>query len=397
MANNNGRLTIYTAYPRFFLVVRRWFALGLLICAQVSIQLVAQSSTPQMVATTTTAVSFPPAQLQIFGDVFVDSKFLYEVRAETNPLGVSDDLLRLLHSSPNNVVNFEGVATNHKIKFGDKIFHLQMPTHVPQRLTNLGVNLATLGNNHSMDFGLHGLFDSLALLKRSGIRSFGADLNAQLASSPAVVVLPDRSLCLFSFAKTYPASTWATARFAGTANPPVGVIDSLIKKCHAKGMSSIVIFHWGRELEKTPQPYQRDLARACIDSGAIAVIGHHPHVLQEVEVYKGVPIFYSIGNFLFSSLPTHSVQEGAVIRLTFDGGGPLAFDVVQLQVNNRLVKFRTRLLQDGEKSALDDMLKIQGPACQKKLNPGFWSCQFAAPTAPMDATTPSLAPMPNAK
>lgn len=369
MADNNSRCINYTTGP--YARARGWllfpvFAFAIWLISGASL---AQSSLEHEIMRS--------ADIQFFGDVFIDSKFLAEIKGEPTPLGVSPDLLNLLNSSLHNIVNFEGVATNQRIKFGDKTFHLRMPGEVAGRLASLGVSAATMANNHSMDFGLFGLMESLIHLHRAGIHTVGADLNATMASAPLIIDTPTRSICVFSFAKTYPKSTWATDRFAGTANPTPQDIDTKIKACKAQGMSSIAVFHWGRELERTPQGYQRDLAHACIDAGAIAVIGHHPHLLQEVEVYKGVPIFYSIGNFLFSSYPMHSSQEGMAVRLVFDQTETPAFDLIQLQVNNRLVKFRTRLLSANEPARLDEMLKSQGSSCVKRSSPGSWTCRFS--------------------
>lgn len=321
--------------------------------------------------------SLPKAHVQFFGDVFIDHKFLGQAAlAPTNPLGISDDLQSLLRSSFYNIANFEGVVTSNRMKFGDKTFHLRMPTNVPSHLARLRIDAASIGNNHSMDFGLFGLFETMARLNRAGIATFGAGLNSSHAFQPLLAHLPGQSLCVFSFAKTYPASTWATTHFAGVANPSPAYISRLIQKCTQDGFATIVVFHWGRELEKTPQTYQRDLAHSCIDAGAMAVIGHHPHVLQDIEVYDGAPIFYSVGNFLFSSAPVHSVQEGVSVRLILNQQGP-SFDIVPLQVNNRLINFQTRLLQESEPTSLDQILQTHGDHCKKRQAPKSWTCRFS--------------------
>jgi len=91
--------------------------------------------------------------------------------------------------------------------------------------------------------------------------------------------------------------------------------------------------HWGWELNPRPTERQRQLARTMIDAGADAVVGGHPHVTQGVEIFRGKPIVYSLGNFLFDGFDQPEGRLGWVLRLTVDRGGVVAWDTVAAQMD----------------------------------------------------------------
>ncbi len=108
----------------------------------------------------------------------------------------------------------------------------------------------------------------------------------------------------------------------------------------------VVSFHWGSELMTTPKDYQRELARLAIDHGAQVVLGHHPHVLQGVEHYRGGIIYYSLGNFAFGSY-SKNASTSALARVTLQDGVVAAAEVLPLSVYNLEVAFRPQPLSRG--------------------------------------------------
>ena len=97
-----------------------------------------------------------------------------------------------------------------------------------------------------------------------------------------------------------------------------------IAECHASGDKVVVLIHWGIERDEMPQEYQRALARRYIDAGADLVIGSHPHVLQGIEYYKGKPILYSLGNFVFGSV----IPQTMMVRVELDEANQAVLSVV---------------------------------------------------------------------
>jgi poly-gamma-glutamate synthesis protein (capsule biosynthesis protein) len=186
-----------------------------------------------------------------------------------------------------------------------------------------------------------------------------------------------RTVCAFAFSRSLPESFWAKKWRAGTANASFTQTKKLISECNNRGFFTIGIFHWGAELMPKPKDYQKKLARLVVDGGADLVLGHHPHILQSVEIYKGKMIAYSIGNSLFGTLTTGRIQEGIAVRIIFSQKNPklVTYDLVPLNVNNSQIKFIPRPLLKGE----DDALAKHMPSdrrCREVASKRLWRCNL---------------------
>lgn len=168
-----------------------------------------------------------------------------------------------------------------------------------QSLRDSGINMVTLANNHAfdcLDEGFHRLRDVLDDL---GIPWFGAGDNFEEAFRPVILDVGGIS---FAFLGVVDESS-APSHFAGKSTRGVAPLDTEIvclKIKELRGQVDHVILapHWGEERFRLPSPEQVDQAHTFVDAGASMVLGHHPHVLQGVEIYRGAPIAYSLGNFL---------------------------------------------------------------------------------------------------
>lgn len=144
---------------------------------------------------------------------------------------------------------------------------------------------------------------------------------------------------------TLPVEFWATPEQCGTAYPHTGRLKQIIQKMKDETDLVVVSFHWGGELETTPKSYQQSYAHRVIDYGADLVIGHHPHVLQGLELYKGRLIAYSLGNYVFGSY-SQNARVSMILQLFFDRRGPLiAAKVIPISVYNAETQFQPRLLK----------------------------------------------------
>jgi poly-gamma-glutamate synthesis protein (capsule biosynthesis protein) len=190
-----------------------------------------------------------------------------------------------------------------------------------------GWDAVSIGNNHMMDFAEDGLRETRALLTEQSVVFAGAGSNLAEASAPAIYVLEDGTkvglLSAMAFQSTKGLSKTSPAKrsAAGVHGLDLGgALTEKSKKRLADWIKSaskrcdvlVVGFHWGVEKKTVPNPYQVALGRAAIDAGASIVWGHHPHVLQGAELYRGRPIFYSTGN-LISALPGNT----ALFELVF--------------------------------------------------------------------------------
>jgi poly-gamma-glutamate capsule biosynthesis protein CapA/YwtB (metallophosphatase superfamily) len=220
---------------------------------------------------------------------------------------------------------------------GKKYTYRTAPRHAGV-LTAGGFHTVTLANNHAMDFGPEGVEDTLKNLDAAKIRHTGAAMSESAAKEPVEVTLGGKTFIFLAFAYTYPLESHAKGAKPGTYFASVPSITRETARARKKADRVIVFIHAGVEYEHKVHPDQRLLARAAVDAGADAVVGHHPHVLQEIEEYRGKPIVYSLGNFVFGT--DNPKAEGAVLGLAFSPEGKISADLTVLEVNNRLVAYQ---------------------------------------------------------
>lgn len=329
---------------------------------------------------TLAAVAFPSperrARVQFFGDVYVPKRIL----DKSALIPARDAFARvrsLLKKADLNIANVEGALTESTFPFlEDKQYHLKMPTSLAEILKEAGIHVATLANNHTMDFGAVGLMDSLQHLEEQGIRTVGAGMNKKEATRPAIIPTPAGTVCLLTFNRTLPESFWATEKRAGTSFLSYEETEAAVKDCRARYPFVFVTFHWGEELMETPKDYQRELAQLVIRAGADAVVGHHPHILQSIEFVDGKPVLYSVGNFTFSTIPLFGRQEGMAVTFPLEKDQPLrSMELTPLAVDNRTVNFQARPLRDGEKDPIAPHLPPHHP-CAWQKEKRQWHCRL---------------------
>ncbi|HEX3048315.1 MAG TPA: CapA family protein, partial [Bacillota bacterium] len=202
--------------------------------------------------------------------------------------------------------------------YTQKKWTFRMDPRTARSLTNAGFQVVTLANNHIMDYGPLAMLDTLNILDDLKIAHTGAGNNLSEAREPAIVTASDGTTFAFlSYSLVYPDLFWANSKRPGTpyGDPAFFIPD--IKKAKTLADHVVVSFHWGNELLFYPKPYQKSYGRQCIDAGASIVLGHHPHVLQGVEVYKGGFIAYSLGNFIFGS-PSAKIKDSIILAVDYD-------------------------------------------------------------------------------
>jgi poly-gamma-glutamate synthesis protein (capsule biosynthesis protein) len=324
----------------------------------------------------------PPFDLQFFGDVYIPEHVVRALGQEGEGASPFEPMRPILEAATHNVANLEGAATDAFVAHEPKRFLLRIPPSAIAFVRAAGIDVVTLANNHSMDFGWPGLFDTLVTLGEAGIVGVGAGSDADAAYAPVIVgTNAGRTVCLLSFSRTLPDSFWAGAERPGTAYADRARVVAAVSACAAAGHLPIAVFHWGREGEGRPQPYQTELARAAIDAGARMIIGHHPHVLQTIDVYKGRPIFYSLGNFAFGSKPERSIFEGLAVRVRLGATTADRDDVelLALDVDNDRVRYRPRPLSAPIKDPIAAHM-AKGVGCKRAPDATNeqrrWSCSF---------------------
>ncbi|OQY28005.1 MAG: hypothetical protein B6244_08660 [Candidatus Cloacimonetes bacterium 4572_55] len=209
-------------------------------------------------------------------------------------------------------------------------------------IKNAGFDVLCLANNHIMDFGARALTSTVAILDSAGLIASGAGENLEQARQPKIYSIDGYKIAFLSYSATYPKSFYATASRPGTAQARRNYIQKDVSIAAQQADMVVVSFHWGQELLDYPKGYQKDLARLAIDSGALLVIGHHPHILQGVEAYKNGVIAYSLGNFAFGSYSPNA-KTSAALKVYFDQNGLKKAELIPLIVDNFKVHFQTKI------------------------------------------------------
>ncbi len=260
-------------------------------------------------------------------------------------------IARIMDEGDLNIGNLEGPITAHATPYVEKKYLLRMEPPVAAALKAAGIHAVALANNHAMDQGPAGLADTLEALTAAGVGFSGAGADISKARQAAWLEVKGTTVALLSYSLTFPKEFYANHERAGTAfGHEAHVIEDVAAARQQAGLV-IVAFHWGAELMEEPKPYQRTLAHCAIDAGADLIVGHHPHVLQGIEIYKQRPIFYSLGNFIFSSW-SDKVKDSAIARVSFDGRRAVSAEFFPINVDNYAVELQPRPMRSRQAQRL---------------------------------------------
>jgi poly-gamma-glutamate synthesis protein (capsule biosynthesis protein) len=222
-------------------------------------------------------------------------------------------------------------------------------------IANAGFDVLALANNHMGDYGDDALLQTLEVLSANKLRYCGAGPDLQAARQPAIVKSKNTHIAVLAYSKTYPFEFFAGEGDPGTVNGIAEIFVPDIKAAKERANLVVVSFHWSGELVTEPREYQEWLGKLAIDAGADLVFGHHPHVLQGIEVYKGKIIAYSLGDFVFGS-GSESKHTGAILRVTFKNGETKRGEIIPINVDNREVQFQPRTFSgDAARAAINEI------------------------------------------
>lgn len=206
------------------------------------------------------------------------------------------NVLPLFEKDDLTIVNFEGTLSERGTRAEKEYSFRGNPEYV-KILTSSSVEAANLANNHTRDYGEEALFDTQQILEENGVLWFGRNHSVLKYANGAMVGL------------------------IGTPAYNSSGMSAFLKELkELKSYNPDIIiasFHWGEELSTTPNEIQKQLAHTAIDNGVDLVIGHHPHILQGIEKYKGKYIVYSLGNFCFGGHKNPSDKDTILFRQTF--------------------------------------------------------------------------------
>lgn len=183
-------------------------------------------------------------------------------------------------------------------------------------LKYVGFDILSLANNHIGDWGREAMEDTFKILEDSDINYIGGGYNKEEANSSIIKELGDGTKIAFLAYTNLGSRYWqAKKNQSGIAWLEEGQMESDIKKVKQKTDMVIVSMHFGEEYLTYSNTSQQFFARAAIDAGADLVVGHHPHVVQEIEKYKNGYIAYSLGNFVFDQNFSELTKQGLILEV----------------------------------------------------------------------------------
>lgn len=208
----------------------------------------------------------------------------------------------------------------------------------------------SLANNHTGDYGPEALSNMMNLLDMSGIKYFGAGKNIRSAHEPIIFEVKGKRIAVLGFDIFLPRSFEALDDRPGVSWGEPDYIVADIKRAKSFYQADIVIAypHWGWESEKKASLSQVRLAHLMIDSGVDMVVGGHPHVTQNIEIYKGKPIFYSLGNFVFDGFNTVDTTTGWVLEANIRSDSSMGWQIYAAKLNKSGIPRNDGLIQRGE-------------------------------------------------
>ncbi len=291
-------------------------SLGAIVTTTTETPSTTEATTTTTEAPTTTTTTEPPPLLvaaggDILGDrdvgLFMDENGGEAVLAEVGPF---------LQTAQLAFVNLEGPISDKGTRASWKEYTFRARPALMDGLVSAGIDVVSLANNHTVDYGHSALLDTIARLDEAGIQHAGAGADALLTT-------PAGKVAVLAYTDIIPGGFPATSETPGV-NATTSDRKKLLAAVEAADKAAdfvIVSFHWGTEYKSRANEDQRKLAHQVVDAGADLVIGHHPHVIQGLELYRNRLIAYSLGDFVWDH---YSVETGEtfILRVALREEGP---------------------------------------------------------------------------
>lgn len=259
-----------------------------------------------------------PTHLVFVGDVMLSRQIgkIIEIRGPNFPFEKVGDSIREADIA---FANLESPVSTRGTDQGS-VYSFRANPESLQGMKYAGFDLVSIANNHMFDWGSDAFVDTMAHLRAYDIDFVGGGLTQEEAHDFKEFKVGDDKFCFFAF-------TEFALKNPRKENPGMAYLDQdwaneAIRDAKEKGGCEVVTvsIHWGNEYETASSNYQKVFARGFIDAGALLVIGHHPHVLQEIEEYKGGLIAYSLGNFIFDQNFSEDTQRSVILSVFVDKG-----------------------------------------------------------------------------
>lgn len=278
------------------------------------------------------------------GDVLINERVENYYDAEGITRIVSEELLQEMKNADIMMLNNEFQFSNQGTPMEDKQYTFETDPKYVSVLQDMGVDIVTLANNHTLDYGKVALSDTFLALDGAGIRYAGAGETKERAEEVQIFEINGMKFGFVAASRVLPAASWKVS----SSQPGIfsayeeehlrEVIAAAKEECDFLTL----YIHWGLEREVYPESYQTTLAAHCFESGADLIIGAHSHCLQGIEFIDGKPVFYSLGNYIFKE----NAEQSAAVKVAVTSDGNVTYSLLPVYT-----EAGKNQLMEGEKAA----------------------------------------------
>ena len=275
------------------------------------------------------------------GDVLFANAFKAGYDAKGINGVISAELLEELNNADILMINNEFPFSDRGEPMEDKQFTFRCSPSYVTALNEMGVDLVSLANNHTLDYGKDALSDTFTTLDEAGIRYGGAGESVERSQEIQIFEVNGKKFGFIAVSRVIPVGDWkAENSLPGlfSCYDETRLVE-LVKE--AKELCDFVAVypHWGVEYQAEPVEYQTKIAQKCMEAGADIIVGSHTHCLQGVEFLEGKPVFYSLGNFVFGQ----SIDKSVAVKVTVTGTGEASYQVIPVYAQGGVTR-----LAEGE-------------------------------------------------
>ena len=304
------------------------------------------------------AVSSEQVTITFAGDILFDENYAVMAGVAQSggdiAAGISPDLISEMKSADIMMLNNEFPYSDRGEPLEDKQFTFRAKTSAASYLNDLGVDIVSLANNHAYDYGENAFLDTMETLENAGIVYVGAGRNLEEARRPVYYIINNVKIAIVSATQIErldnPDTKGATDSSPGVFRCWNG--DNLLETVRDAGENSdfvIAYLHWGTENVEDIDWAQEKQAAEVAEAGADLIIGDHPHCLQQINIVKGVPVIYSLGNFWFNS----KTLDTGMVKVTLNENGLQSYQFIPCRQSGS----KTTLVQGEEKKSVLDYMR----------------------------------------
>ena len=219
------------------------------------------------------------------------------------------------------LANLEGAVSTRGAPVPGKLYTFRGPPSALRAAASFaGLDVVSLANNHSLDYGRTAFLDTIANARRFGLRTVGGGSSLTRARRPAIVKRGGLRVAFLGFSDVRPLGFDAGAGRPGTVPAFPEIVRADVRSARRRADVVVAYFHWGIERATVPTWRQRDLAETALGAGAAVVLGAHPHVLQPVERRGRRLVAWSLGNFVFAAHSPATTRTG-ILRIRLGARG----------------------------------------------------------------------------